>query len=271
LTYESRHTNACALLSEEEFARVIAAAEIYLSSRSILSSVIATLGNVVQRGLAMVRADWREPITAKIHETLVLLQGAAVWNMDDDPGRAPKDWLFLATVIASGIAGGAGGLPTLLVELPITTGLMLRSIADIGRAHGGRIEDPLFRATCIEVFAYGTPIEEDDEELTFLAARLGAVKVAEATAEMITKVAARYAAVLGPQIAARSVPLTGAVLGAVLNGAYMSFYQSMAQVLFTLFPIEWKHDPAQVRSCFASVVRELREKQVTRLRAPRRD
>jgi hypothetical protein len=89
----------------------------------------------------------------------------------------------------------------LLVELPITTGLMLRSIADIGRAHGGRLEDPLFRATCIEVFAYGTPIEEDDEELAFLVARFGAVRAAEATAEMIAKVAARYAAVLGPQIA----------------------------------------------------------------------
>ena len=268
---ESRRSNACAPLSDQDFARVIAAAEIYLSSRSILSSVIATLGNVVHRGLAMVPAEWREPITAKIHETLVVVQGPAVWNMDDDPGRGSKEWLYTASVIAAGIAGGAGGLPTLLVELPITTGLMLRSIADTGRAHGGRIEDPLFRATCIEVFAYGTPIEEDDEELTFLAARLGAVKVAEATAEVIAKVAARYAAVLGPQIAARSVPVTGAFLGAALNWSYMSFYQSMAQVLFTLFPIEWKHDPAQVRSCFASVVRELREKQVTRLRAPRCD
>lgn len=102
-------------------------------------------------------------------------------------------------------------------------------------------------------------------------ARLGAVRAAEATAEMIAKVAARYAAVLGPQIAARSVPLTGAFLGAALNWAYMSFYQSMAQVLFTLLPIEWKHEPAQVRSCFASVVRELREKQMTRSRSSRRD
>ncbi len=77
---------------------------------------------------------------------------------------------------------------------------------------------------------------------------------------MIAKVAARYAAVLGPQIAEQSVQLTGAFPGAALNWAYMSFYQSMAQVLFTLLPIEWKHEPAQVRSCFASVVRELRER-----------
>ncbi len=266
---KSRRSNACTSLGDEDFARVVAAAEIYLSSRSVLSSIVATLGDLVHRGLAMVPEEWRGPIAAKVHETLVFVQSAAVVNMEDAPGQGSKDWLYAATVIASGIAGGAGGFPALLVELPITTGLMLRSIADIGRSHGERLEDPLFRATCIEVFAYGASIEEDDEDLAFLVARLGAAQATEATAEMIAKVAARYAAALGPQIAARSVPLTGAFLGAALNWAYMSFYQSMAQVLFTLLPIERKHEPAQVRSCFASVVRELREKQMTRSRARR--
>ena len=107
--------------------------------------------------------------------------------MDEDPSSTSKDWLYAASVITTGIAGGAGGLPGLLVELPITTGLMLRSIADIGRAHGERLEYPLFRFTCIEVFAYGTPIEDDEEELAFLAARLGAVEVAESVAETIPR------------------------------------------------------------------------------------
>ena len=65
LCNESRRSNACAPLGDQDFARVIAAAESYLSSRSILSSVMATLGNVVHRGLAMVPEEWREPITAR--------------------------------------------------------------------------------------------------------------------------------------------------------------------------------------------------------------
>lgn len=81
---------------------------------------------------------------------------------------------------------------------------------------------------------------------------------------MIAKGAARYAATLGPQIAARSVPLTGAFLAAALNWAYLGFYESIARVLFTLLPIERQHDAAQVRSCFTSVVRELRERQMRR-------
>jgi hypothetical protein len=87
LCNESRRSNACAPLSDEDFARIITAAEMYLSSRSVLSSVIATLGNVVNRGLAMIKEEWREAITTKVHETLVVLQSAAVVNMDDDPGR----------------------------------------------------------------------------------------------------------------------------------------------------------------------------------------
>ncbi len=187
MSYESRRTNARALLSEEDFARVIGTAEIYLSSCSVLSSVIETLGDLVRRGLKVIPDDWKEAITAKIHEALVFALGAAVRGMGEDPSSTSKDWLYAASVIATGIAGGAGGLPGLLVELPITTGLMLRSIADIGRAHGERLEDPLFRFTCIEVFAYGTPIEDDEEELAFLAARLGAVEVAESVAETIPR------------------------------------------------------------------------------------
>src|SRR5690242_3588973 len=50
-------------------------------------------------------------------------------------GQAPAtDWLHRAAVIATGAAGGAVGLAGLVVELPVSTTLMLRSIADHARA-----------------------------------------------------------------------------------------------------------------------------------------
>jgi hypothetical protein len=82
----------------------------------------------------------------------------------------------------------------------------------------------------------------------------------------IAKIAIRYMAALGPKVVAMSVPIAGAVTGAAINFAYLTFYQSMARVLFTLLPIERKHDPAQVRSCFASVVCEMRDREVARRR-----
>ena len=114
------------------------------------------------------------------------------------------------------------------------------------------------------MFAYGGPLDEDDEEeIAFVTTRIGAIEVAE----IVARVALRYTTALAPKIAAMSVPVAGAVLGAGVNWAYMNFYQSIARVLFMLLPIERKHDPAQIRSCFASLVRELRHKETARKRA----
>jgi EcsC protein family len=256
LPYQSRRSNACAPLNTDEFDRLVAAAEMYLSSRSVLTSFISTVGNLVERGLSLIPEHLREEIIAKIHEALTAAHGAAMVRMDDEPGRHAQPWTYLGAVIGTGLAGGAAGaaaLPALLAELPVTTGLMLRSITDIGRAHGEHLDDPLFRQTCIEVFAYGSPIEDDEDELEFLMVRMGA-------AGFIAKVAIRYATALGPRIAAMSVPVAGAVAGAALNFAYLTFYQSIARVLFTLLPLERKYDGAMVRSCFAGLVREMRER-----------
>jgi hypothetical protein len=257
--FDSRRNNACAPLSPDEFARVLAAAEMYLSSRSVLTTLISILGDLVEKGLNMIPANVREDIIANIHGALVLAQNASTTQMLDEPGRNAKPWSYLAAVIGTGAVGGSAGWTALLAELPVTTGLMLRSIADVGRAYGERLDDPLFRQTCIEVFAYGSPIEDDEEELAFIMAWLGA-------ADMVARVAVRYAAALGPKIAAISPPIAGAVAGATMNAMYMSFYQSMARVLFTLLPLERRYDPAMVRSCFAAVVREMRDRQSARAR-----
>jgi EcsC family protein len=261
--YVSRKSNACALLSAAEFQRVVEAAEIYVSSRSALTSFISALGNLVDRGMRNIPPEWQSEILRKLHDTLDFAQRAATFQMDEAPGRPSSDHWYTATVLITGAGGGAFGLPSVLAELPITTGVIFRSIADIGRSYGESLINPEFRATCLEVFAYGSAFDEDDdEEVAFVAAKIGAVEIAE----FISKVAFRYASAIAPKIAAMSVPIVGSVLGAGVNWAYMSFYQSIARVLFTLLPIERAHDREQVRSCFSSIVREMRAKQEARKR-----
>jgi len=63
--------------------------------------------------------------------------------------------LHKALAAASGAAGGAFGLPTLPVELPISTIIMLRSIAAIARNEGEDPSDPEAALSCIQVFALG--------------------------------------------------------------------------------------------------------------------
>ena len=56
---------------------------------------------------------------------------------------------------ASGAAGGAFGLATLPIELPVSTIIMLRSIAEIARSEGEDPSDPEAALSCIQVFALG--------------------------------------------------------------------------------------------------------------------
>src|SRR6476660_1719394 len=71
------------------------------------------------------------------------------------PERGDRRNLHRALVTASGAVGGAFGLVTLPVELPVSTTLILRSIAEIARAEGEDLSDPEAALACLEVFALG--------------------------------------------------------------------------------------------------------------------
>src|SRR6476661_7834926 len=60
-----------------------------------------------------------------------------------------------ALATASGAAGGAFGLISLPIELPVSTIIMLRSIAEIARSEGEDLSAPETALACVQVFALG--------------------------------------------------------------------------------------------------------------------
>ena len=64
--------------------------------------------------------------------------------------------LHKALATASGAAGGAFGLSTLPIELPVSTIIILRSIADIARSEGEDLSDPETARSCVQVLHWGT-------------------------------------------------------------------------------------------------------------------
>src|SRR5271165_7384800 len=60
-----------------------------------------------------------------------------------------------ALASASGAVGGAFGLAALPVELPVSTGIMLRAIAAIAQEEGEDLNDPATRLACLAVFGLG--------------------------------------------------------------------------------------------------------------------
>lgn len=147
-------------------------------------------------------------------------------------GEQPA-WLTRVVTTAMGAAGGFGGLPSALAELPITTTILLRAIQDVAAEHGFDAAEHGVMFDCIQVLAAAGPLDHDDgSDVAFLSTRLA---VTGATLQaLIARVAPRLATVLGQKLAAQTVPVLGAAAGAATNYAYTSYYQQMAQVHFGL-------------------------------------
>lgn len=142
-------------------------------------------------------------------------------------------WMNLVVTTAMGAAGGFGGLPSALAELPMTTTVLLRAIQDVAVEHGFDPEEQGVRFDCIQVFAAAGPLDHDDgSDLAFLSTRMAVTGAA--LQALVARVAPRLATVLGQKLAAQAVPILGAAAGAATNYAYTSYYQQMAHVHFGL-------------------------------------
>jgi len=147
--------------------------------------------------------------------------------------RDRSDWLNTAISAALGAAGGAGGLPTALAELPVTATVLLRAIQGIAADHGFDPADEAVRVECLRVFATAGPLKKDDSaDLGFLTARIALTS--PSVRQAIAVVAPRLALVFGQKIAAQAAPVVGALSGAAVNWVFTSYYQDMARIHFGL-------------------------------------
>ncbi len=161
---------------------------------------------------------------------------AAVGGRAPDLGpRGP-----VAAAMASGAAGGVGGIVTALAELPVTITIILHSIRQAAVANGFDPDTPAIRADCLAVFAAGSPLGGDDGiNTSFLGTRLAVT--GPALQALIAKIAPKLAAAMGPKLVAQSVPLLGAIAGAGLNAAYITYYREIAEIRFGLLRLAERH------------------------------
>ncbi|WP_274436539.1 EcsC family protein [Alicyclobacillus sp. ALC3] len=83
-------------------------------------------------------------------------------------GKPSADKTHKVLAAGAGFAGGLAGGWGVLFELPFSTGIMLRSIADIARSEGEDLSLPAARLACIEVLALDTthPLASVDDSWT---------------------------------------------------------------------------------------------------------
>src|SRR6266566_8454414 len=118
----------------------------------------ARLTNMVGKPIELIGyalpASASQAITAATSKALEMALEVALRTMHHTP-RAGSQLFHKALATASGAAGGAFGLATLPIELPVSTVIMLRSIAEIARSEGEDLSDPEAALSCVQVFALG--------------------------------------------------------------------------------------------------------------------
>jgi len=212
-------------------AELQALAKKYRGANGLGMQVLNVIGGQAETLLAQLPEGVRGRIGDGTETALRLALRAAQSSrgvVGDQPG-----WLNTAMNTALGAAGGFGGLPSAMAELPVTTTVLLRSIQGVAAEHGF---DPAAEGTqfdCIQVFAAAGPLGKNDgADLAFYSTRVAVSGAAVQT--LIRRVAPKLAVVLGQKLAAQTVPVLGAIAGAATNYAYTSYYQDIAHVHFRL-------------------------------------
>ena len=197
-------------------------------------------------------------------------------------GTLPKSkWalprLHTALAAMSGAAGGAFGLATLPIELPLSTTIILRAIAEVARGAGEDIDDPTTALACLEVFALGGGRETGPASNSgYLAIRsMLAKSVQQATRVMLQRgladesapalmrflgqIVSRFGVVVSQKAMAQAVPIVGAVAGAAINAAFAEHYTSLAKAHFEVRRLERIYGAARVERAYRRILDEMEQ------------
>jgi hypothetical protein len=136
----------------------------------IVNMVGAPIDAVFKRLPAGAAKVVRKAVSVSIERALDI----ALYRLHGGWGLFRHEKLIKTLCAGTGAVGGAFGLPALAIELPVSTCMMLRSIAEIARAEGEDLRSPGGRLACLEVFALGGNTRSDDDaESAYFAVRAG--------------------------------------------------------------------------------------------------
>lgn len=229
------------------------------------------VGLPIEKGFAMLPDGWTQTVHHSVHLALNKTLRIAIRSLRHDNPLPSADLLHRRIVGLSGAVGGAFGLASLPVELPLSTAVMLRSIASIARSEGHSLKDSATRLSCLEVFALGGPrAQEADAENQYWIIRAGLARaISEAAAclvdrgivketapvalRLIASIASRFGGIVSEHIAAKAVPVVGAATGAAINLIFINHFQRMARGHFVVKRLEKKHGADKIESVYRSI------------------
>ncbi len=255
-----------------------------LTAPSLTAQLTDLLGGPLDWAVKKLPSGAQQKIHKAVEAALHKSVTAALWTMDKKGGRSQASTkLHTLAAAVTGAAGGFFGLAGMAVELPLTTTLIMRSIADVARSEGFDLSDLDVQMQCVAVFGLGGKQTESADTGYFavraglhrfagsVAAEIGEIVAAEAAAaaakkitekqaakwlaEMITKVAARFEIVVTEKMALQAAPVIGAGFGATLNALFINFYQNMARGHFIVNRLADKYGEEPVKDAYQKLAK----------------
>lgn len=242
-----------------------------LENPGLIAKVSDVIGTPIEYVLNKLPQGAGDKITRVTHSSLMAAVNMAVKTMNPGEKRRPRSRSHVAIAGLAGGVGGAFGLVALPIELPITTTVIMRSIADIARSEGEDLWNVESRFACLEVFAMGGPSAEDDAaESGYFAVRTALAQAVSEAAKYVAKravledgapvivrllaqIAARFNTVVGEKIMAQGVPIVGALGGATINVLFIEHFQDMARGHFIVRRLERKYGGTTVRAKYEEI------------------
>jgi hypothetical protein len=241
-----------------------------LEHPSLAARLSGVVGTPIDMAVHLLPKQWYKSFHNTAEKAIAKALEVAVSSMRREHDESESEIYFKMLIAGTGGVGGFFGIPGLLLELPISTSVMIRGIAEIAREEGEDIHTAEAQMACVQVFALGGKVESDDAaETGYYGIRMAlsaymtaaAVHVAEQNFSMeaapvvlklVNAVASRFGVAVSQRAATQVVPVVSAVSAAAVNTIFMHHFQTMARAHFTVRRLERKYGEDFVRARYKS-------------------
>ena len=239
-----------------------------LEGRSLAMSIAAKVGMPIEALMKLLPEKAQRGVSATVNVALERCLLVAMSFGKQRTGSTRSKRAHTLGTAVTGAVGGFFGLPGLFVELPVTTTIMLHSIAEIARSQGEDLTHPDAALACLEVLALGPEgVRGSAHESAYYATRAALAQVtrdaaaylsqkglikegAPALLSFLNKIATRFGLEVSEKAAAQLVPIAGAAGGVALNVLFTHHFQRIAEGHFTVRRLERQYGSAAIQSAY---------------------
>ncbi len=256
-------------------------AVITMEKPSFFIKVSNFIGSPIEKLIEKLPEGSRNKISDITNDALLKGTNLAVKTLEYVESNSEHDSKKIHKLVTSVLGGGAGlfGFTALAIELPLTTTVMLRSIAEIAKMNGENLSSLETRLNCVQVFAFGSRNTADDamnssyyairvilaREIAALAGRLESLLAGDIASSVLgkflAKITERFSQNVLIKFVGQATPIIGAAGGATINYLFTDFYQDIATAHFTIRRLERKYSEELIESEYNRIADRIKNKQ----------